>query len=120
MCCRGPGARAVESALALDEEVEHPRQEVAPDPDPVVLDPDHGVPRQPREGQGDLPPAGVYFDALLSRFRTIWVSRVSSPETGSGEPSWRNSNTCFFRSNAVLAVPEVDCQEYGPDDGQHR
>ena len=46
------------------------------------------------------PSAGVYLDALLRRLSTIWVSRVSSPRTGRGEPPCRSSNPCRLRSMA--------------------
>ena len=41
-----------------------------------------------------LPPGGVYFAALLSRFSNTCPRRTASPETGSGVPGTRTSRRC--------------------------
>ncbi len=89
-----PAFGAVERALALDEGLEDLLQHRGQTGRCRCRSP-AGSPSPPPNPSDRVmrPPRGVYFAALVSRFTTTWVSRVVSPDNGTGWSGRSTSST---------------------------
>ena len=86
-----PPCDLVRAALALDEQVEDPRQHFGGDPDSRVPDPHHDLIPSRSAVSPIRPPMSVYLTAFVRRFRRICSSLVGSASSridSSGSEMW--------------------------------